>query len=319
MDQGSRDCRKIQDVVPVAKRVPASLNMNRRNFLVAGGAVLASYQSQVAGSSASSVTLGVVSLSFYRVTGEVVREILERLGHRVEIREGTHEELFALLGGARIDLLAAVWLPEGHASYWARYGADAMEIATFYEGARFFWGVPDYVPETDVASIADLERPHIAQRMTREIQGIGAGASISVLSRQAIGTYGLDTRGYTFQSGSQAQWLAALRAAIAEKRWIVCPMWTPLFLNHGGGLRPLRDPQGILGGDNRASLVGPRELFETFPERTRQALARITLDIGAVTEMDWEVNVRNQTPRDAALGWMAAHEDRVSSWIDGHP
>ena len=40
------------------------------------------------------VTLGQVSLSFYAVTGAVVQEVLERLGHRVEVRQGLHEEIF---------------------------------------------------------------------------------------------------------------------------------------------------------------------------------------------------------------------------------
>jgi len=43
-----------------------------------------------------------------------------------------------------------------------------------------FWGVPDYVPEAAVRSIADLAKPDVAAQMTKTIQGIGAGATISV-------------------------------------------------------------------------------------------------------------------------------------------
>jgi glycine betaine/proline transport system substrate-binding protein len=88
------------------------------------------------------IVLGQVSLSFYAVTGAVIHELLERLGHSVEVREGPHEQIFPLLGDGQIHLMAAVWLPEGHAAYWARYGAQALEIAKLYEGARFFWAVP---------------------------------------------------------------------------------------------------------------------------------------------------------------------------------
>lgn len=290
--------------------------MNRRGFLIAGGATLAGGLTQ-ASPSAAPVVLGEVSLSFYSVTAAIVAAVLEQLGHRVEIKSGTHEEIFPLLGEASIDLMAAAWLPQGHASYWASYGAHAMEVATLYDGARFFWGVPDYVPATDVASVADLGRPEVAERMARLIQGIGQGATISVMSQRAIRAYGLDARGYSFRPGTQAEWLSAFRAAVAEKRWIIVPMWTPLFLNHSGGLRPLRDPQGVFGGYNRAALVGPRVRVSALPERTRQTLARISLDIAAVAQMDWDVVVRSMTARDAARSWMAEHRDRVSSWFGG--
>src|SRR5262245_22120475 len=87
------------------------------------------------------IVLGQVSLSFYAVAGAVVHDVLERLGHRVEVRQGPHEEMFPLLGDGQVDLMAAAWLPEGHRAYWARYGARAEEITRLYEGARFFWAV----------------------------------------------------------------------------------------------------------------------------------------------------------------------------------
>ena len=142
------------------------------------------------------VVLGQVSLSFYAVTGAVVRELLERLGHRVEVHEGPHEQIFPLLGDGQIDLMAAVWLPEGHVAYWARYGAQALEIAKLYEGARFFWAVPSYVPTEEVASIEDLSKPTVTERMTKVIQGIGAGATITTFSQKAVEKYGLAQLGY---------------------------------------------------------------------------------------------------------------------------
>lgn len=78
---------------------------------------------------------------------------------------------------------------------------------------------------------------------------------------------------------------------------------------------PLADPRGVLGGSNRSVLVAPRERFSALPERTRQVLARIALDLDAVTDMDWAVNVGGQTPTDAARAWMRAHHARVRTWL----
>lgn len=261
------------------------------------------------------VVLGQVSLSFYAVTGAVVQEVLERLGHRVEVRQGPHEDMFPLLAEGQLDIMAAAWLPEGHGAYWQRYGGQAQEVARLYDGARFFWAVPSYIPDAEVASIADLAKPSVAARMTKEIQGIGRGATITTVSRTAVDAYGLGPLGYTLRTGTQADWTGAFTQAFAERRWIVFPTWAPQYLNRDGQLRPLADPQGILGGINHGSLVAPRARYQALPDATRQALGRIQLGIDGVTEMDWLVNVQKQPPLDAARAWMAANASRVATWL----
>jgi glycine betaine/proline transport system substrate-binding protein len=261
------------------------------------------------------IILGQVYLSFYAVTGGVVQEVLERLGHSVETRQGPHEAIFPLLGEASIDLMAAAWLPEGHATNWARYGGEAEEVTQLYDGARFFWAVPEYVPKGDVSSIADLAKPSVVERMNRFIQGIGPGATITALSQEALGAYKLDTAGYSFHSGTPAEWTAAYDKAVADQKWIVFPTWTPQYLNRESALRPLEDPRRILGGTNHASLVGPRRRLELFPAKTRAALSRIRVGIDGVTEMDWLVNVKKKTPREAARSWMESNESHVQEWL----
>ena len=289
--------------------------LTRRSFLVAGASALVADSAWARFKRDRQIILGQVSLSFYAVTGAVVHEVLKRLGHSVEVRQGPHEEMFPLLGQGAIDLMAAAWLPEGHAAYWARYGARAEEVAKLYDGARFFWAVPDYVPETEVTSIADLAKPSIARRMTKLIQGIGTGATITTLSQKAVGEYGLDALGYSFRPGTPAEWTGAYDAAVGERRWIVFPTWAPQYLNRGGKLRPLQDPRGVLGGINHASLVGPRDRLQAIPPATRAVLARISLGLDGVTEMDWLVNVEKKIPREAARTWMNANESRVTGWL----
>ena len=113
--------------------------LSRRTLLAAGASVVASGSGWAAADPRREIVLGQVSLSFYAVTGAIVQEVLERLGHSVVVRQGPHEALYPLLGDSTIDLMAAAWLPEGHATYWARYGTRAEEVATLYSGARFFW------------------------------------------------------------------------------------------------------------------------------------------------------------------------------------
>ncbi|WP_086924504.1 glycine betaine ABC transporter substrate-binding protein [Variovorax sp. JS1663] len=290
-------------------------SMTRRRVLASGALAGVAGLARAQAPAARVMTLGQVSLSFYAVTGAVVQEVLERLGHPVHLRTGPHDEMFPLLGQGSIDIMAAAWLPEGHAGYWSRYGAQALEVAKLYDGAHFFWAVPDYVPASEVQTIADLAKPDVARRMTREIQGIGTAATITTVSQAAVRAYRLDALGYSLRPGTPGEWLSAYEAAVRDGRWFVFPTWAPQYLNRGGKLRPLRDPQGVLGGVNRGALVAPRARWQELPAPTRAALSRIDLGLDAVNEMDWRVNVDKLTPRDAARAWIGANESRFASWL----
>ena len=293
-----------------------SVGLTRRSFLLSGfGAALSlPANAQTLNKSGRSITVGQVSLSFYAVTGAVVSEVLRRLGYNVIVREGPHERMFPMLANGEIDLMAAAWLPEGHASYWSKYGKSAVEVATLYEGARFFWAVPAYV-SAEVTSIADLAKPEIASRMLKDIQGIGSGAAISVLSVKALEVYGLNGLGYSFKPGTQNEWIGAFNKAAEEKRWFVFPTWAPQYLNLGGGLRPLDDGKGVLGATNHAGLVAPKPNFETLPDRTKEVLSRVKIGIDGVSQMDRAVNVDKKSPRAAAEEWMRANETTVREWF----
>jgi len=260
------------------------------------------------------VVLGQVSLSFYAVVGAVVQYVLERLGHTVQVREGPHEAVFPLLSEGAVDLMVAAWLPEGHAQYWERYGRQAREVARLYEGARFFWAVPDYVPTGSVSTIADLASPQVLERMTRDIQAIGPGATITAASTTALERYGLADR-YRVLPGTSALWLDTYRRLHARGEWFVFPTWTPQYLNNAGTLRELRDPLSVLGHANHAALVAPSTRFDALPVRTRDALSRVQLSLDDVNRMDWAVNVEGRSVQEAARDWLDAHPHRLARWL----
>lgn len=261
------------------------------------------------------IVLGQVGLSFYQVKAALIQILLESLGYTVIVREGAHEQIFPLLGKGEVDLLVAAWLPEAHANYWNTVKDRSVQLTTLYDAAYFFWGVPDYVPEAAVRSIADLARPDVAAKMTKTIQGIGAGATISVFSQQAVSAYELEQGGYQFLTGTVKEWIAAFEQAVAQQRWAILPTWQPQFLNQAYSLRQLADPQGILGGNNRGTLLTTKDFVKTTPIQTVDVLRRIRLDVAAVTEMDYQMNVNGKSAIAAASEWMEANSTRVESWM----
>lgn len=265
----------------------------------------------------SGVRLGQIGLSFYAVTAGVVQEVLERLGHRVEVTTGSHAQIFPKLGSGEVDLLVAAWLPHGHAVYWEQYGPRAEQLGVLYEGARFDWMVPTYIPQSAVASVADLEKPQVLARMQRTIQGTGRDSGNMILSAEVMQAYGLEAAGYRLEYGTLADFHGAYERAVAQQWWFVMPLWRPHYINRVGNMRPIDEPKGLLGPPSNGTLVASRQWVERAPRRTVEVLRRIELGLDAVAEMDYRVNVDKLPPREAARVWMRDNPDRVEAWFAG--
>ncbi|MBL28051.1 MAG: glycine/betaine ABC transporter [Rhodospirillaceae bacterium] len=264
---------------------------------------------------AETVRVGQLDVSFYAVTRAVVAEVLDRLGHDVALTVGKHADVYEALGAGEIDLLVNAWLPHAHGHFKEVWEGRASELATLYEGASLIWAVPDYVPEEAVASVADLTKPAVRGRMTIAIQGIGPSSGIMRRSSDMMDAYGLTDAGYVLREGGPADRAAVLEDAVAEKRWVVVPLGTPMFLNPAYGLRTLAEPEGILGAANRGVLLAHDGLTHRLPADDLAALARISLGREAVEAMDVMVNVDGLTPEAAAQAWMADNPDIVAAWL----
>lgn len=286
--------------------------MKLKRLLLAAAMVVAATSAQTA--EPQPVKLGQIGLSFYAVAGQVVQLTLERLGHRVEVVQGAHGEMYPKLGKGEVDLLAAAWLPNAHGPLHQPVADRVVEVATLYTDARLYWAVPDYVPASAVASIDDLKKPEVLARMDKRIVGIGADSGLMRGAARIAGDYGLEAAGYTVVTGPAADWIANFRQAVEQKRWVVMPLWQPQWLNRAYQVRILAEPKGIYQTD-RAILVANKAAWDALPERTRKVLARITLGLDAVTEMDYALNVDKKTPREAAAAWMEKNSATVERWF----
>ena len=264
---------------------------------------------------AGNVVLGQISLSFYAVTGAVVRQVLERLGYSVQVVEGSHGHIFPRLADGEIDLLVAAWLPHGHAIYWERYGSQAEAIAVLYEGARFAWMVPTYVPADMVATIGDLRKAEVLEQMSKIIQGTGRDSGNMMVSADVMQAYGLEEAGYRLVPGTLSEFYGNYDRAVAARQWFVMPLWFPNFINRVGNMRPISEPEHRLGEANAGTLVANRAWVERMPDRTLRVLRRIRLGMDAVEEMDYDVNRAGKSPEQAARDWLQRNQERVDAWF----
>ena len=234
--------------------------------------------------SARPIRVGHIDLSFHDASAREVEAILVEEGQTVERSSAPHEEMFARLGRGEVDILVSAWLPASHGAYLAPFEADVRKLGILYE-PYCFWGVPHYVPDA-ISSVADLLGPMALRRMERLIQGINPGAGISRFSKAIVAAYELEGAGYHFETGTEADCFGRYERAVAERRWVVVPLWHPQWLNHRYRIRELEEPRGLLGGRDEATLVVRRDAEALIGEPALARLSGLTLGNARVSALD---------------------------------
>ena len=212
------------------------------------------------------IVLGRIDESFHQVAAAIVEEVLLRLGHGVQVREGPHPQMYPLIEQGELHLFADSWLPGGHGTYWEQIRDQVVEVAALFDGARFFWAVPGYVPADLASALPDLARPEVVARMaTLVVQGTTPGAGLTMRSQQLVHDYGLDEAGWSHEIGDLQAIIRTVDERIAAGDWFVTPMWQPQYLNDVHDLRPLDDPRGVFPPPDRASLIAHRDTYDRSP------------------------------------------------------
>lgn len=256
-----------------------------------------------------------INETFYQATAALVVEVLTGMGHSVTVVDGSHTSAYKAIKEGTADLCVGFWLPTGHEKAWSQVKDSVVELSTIYEGARFYWAVPSYIPESEVSSIEDLRKPSVSGRMIKTIRGLSLDASITTESIDAIGTYDLRSAGYQVIPGEFGPWKEALNGAIRKKAWIVEPLWEPYYFNRIYSLRPLKDPKNVFKGSNRVILAAHNGVREKLPKKTIDALNRMRVRLEDITDMDLDINVNSVTPEVAARHWIDNHPDQFKEWL----
>jgi glycine betaine/proline transport system substrate-binding protein len=289
-----------------------------RILSVALGLLLASSAPQI--SSAAEMKPGPLVLTrinetFYQATAALVVEVLTGMGHSVTVIDGSHTSAYKAIKDGTADLCVGFWLPTGHEKAWSEVKGSVVELSTIYEGARFYWAVPSFVPESEVSSIEDLTKPSVSARMIKTIRGLSLDASITTESMEAIEAYRLKSAGYQVIPGEFGPWKEALNSAIKNKAWIVEPLWEPYYFNRIYSLRPLKDPKNVFKGSNRVILAAHNGVREKLPKQTLDALRRMRVRLEDITDMDVDINLNSVTAEVAARNWINKHPDQFKEWL----
>ncbi|MBS3735865.1 MAG: glycine betaine ABC transporter substrate-binding protein [Candidatus Bipolaricaulota bacterium] len=220
--------------------------------------------------------LGIADLIQYVVRTE--------LGMNVEVTNPSIGVAYAAASDQELDLLIESWQPITHQAYTEKYGAEVIDFGPMYEDAKLTWAVPTYVPEDELASVEDLAKESVKEKLGAEITGIDPGAGIMQQSEKMLEEYDA-LSDYDLLEGSGAAMQAALKDATQNEEWIVVTLWEPHSAYGRFDLRNLEEPKGLLGSEERVHMIGRQDFMEVFPNKLSEFISRFYLPIGMVNEL----------------------------------
>ncbi|WP_430441824.1 glycine betaine ABC transporter substrate-binding protein [Shinella sp.] len=244
------------------------------------------------------------------VTKLAAKLIKNELGREVELVQTDVAPLYQGVGRGDLDLMMMAWLPETHADYFAKVKDKVTTLGTVYDGARLGWVVPAYVPEDAIASIEDLKKDDVKEKLKGRVEGIDPGAGLTRLSEQAVKDYGLD--GYKLQISSEAGMLTTVDRAIRKEEWFVATSWSPHWMFGKYKLRYIDDPKGALGKAEHVDVIARKDFDKDNPD-VAAFLSRMKLPIADLEAAMF--NAQETSYEKAVDKYIADHPDQIKAWL----
>ncbi|MGF9566455.1 glycine betaine ABC transporter substrate-binding protein [Neorhizobium sp. JUb45] len=244
------------------------------------------------------------------VTKLAAKLMTDKLGQKVQLVQTDVAPLYQGVSRGDIDAMMMAWLPATHADYFDKVKNRVETLGTVYDGAKLGWVVPAYIPESEIASIEDLKKPEVQEKLSKAIQGIDPGAGLTRLSQQAVKDYALDD--YKLQISSEAGMLTTVDRAMRGEKWFVATSWSPHWMFGKYKLRYIADPKKSLGEAEHVDILASKD-FKTENPEAAAFLSRMKLPLGDLEAAMF--NAQETSYDEAVTKYIADHPDQVKTWV----
>ncbi|MGF6512937.1 glycine betaine/proline transport system substrate-binding protein [Pseudomonas sp. BT76 TE3572] len=173
---------------------------------------------------------------------------------------------FQALANGNIDLIPMVWLPSTHKSFYDKYRDKLEDLGVLYEG-RIGMAVPTSIPVSEIASVEDLNKPEVREKLGGKILTSEVGNGQYKLTEKAIKEYRLD--GYKMVASSESGMLSELDRNLKRDKWSLINAWSPHWMFSKWSLRYLDDPKQIFGGSEQIHAVARKGFSAEHPDVAR--------------------------------------------------
>ena len=210
------------------------------------------------------VRIGWVNWSDTEITVKLATTALqEHLKQPVKLVMADIGIQFQALANGNIDLIPMVWLPSTHKAFYDKYKDRLEDLGVLYEG-RIGMTVPTSVPISEVASVEDLNKPQVREKLDGKILTSEVGNGQYKLTVKAIEEYKLD--GYKLVASSESGMLNELDRNLKRGKWSLVNAWSPHWMFSKYPLRYLDDPKKIFGGAEQIHAMARKGFSQEYPE-----------------------------------------------------
>jgi len=292
-----------------------SLSTTRRTTLAAtlglaaalvGGSVMPTMAQD-----AKTVKLGFAPWSDAEFVTKLAAKLMtDKLGQKVELVQTDVAPLYQGVSRGDIDAMMMAWLPATHADYYDKVKNRVETLGTVYDGAKLGWVVPTYIPESEIASIEDLKKPEVQEKLSGTVQGIDPGAGLTRLSQQAVKDYALDD--YKLQISSEAGMLTTVDRAMRGEKWFVATSWSPHWMFGKYKLRYIDDPKKSLGEAEHVEILASKD-FKTENPKAAEFLSRMKVPLDDLEAAMF--NAQETSYDEAVAKYIEDHPDQIKAWV----
>lgn len=218
---------------------------------------------------------------------------------------------FQALANGNIDLIPMVWLPSTHKAFYDKYKDRLEDLGVLYEG-RIGMAVPTSIAVSEIASVEDLNKPQVREKLSGKILTSEVGNGQYKLTEKAIKEYKLD--GYKMVASSESGMLSELDRNNKRERWSLVNAWSPHWMFSKWSLRYLDDPKQIFGGAEQIHAVARKGFSADHPQ-----VARFFSNF-KIPQADLEklmASARDSSADEVVADYYAANKPRFEAMFGG--
>ncbi|WP_260961472.1 glycine betaine ABC transporter substrate-binding protein [Pseudomonas citri] len=213
---------------------------------------------------AEPVKIGWVKWADAEIAAKLAKVVLEKEANQpVTLQSASIGIHFQAIANGTIDIVPMVWLPTSHGELWANYKDKLDDLGVEYQG-KVGVAVPSIVPESEVATIDDLNKPGMKEKFGGMLLTSEAGNGQYKLGQQAIKDYNLD--GWKLVASSETGMLTELDRRLKRNEWSLINAWSPHWMFAKWPLRYLTDTKGVYGGPEEIHVVARKGFAEQNPK-----------------------------------------------------
>ncbi|WZL73296.1 glycine betaine ABC transporter substrate-binding protein [Clostridiaceae bacterium 35-E11] len=252
------------------------------------------------------ISIGKVPYPHEWIPLNVIKQVAEEQGYRVEEVEGDIGFMFLGLSQGSIDILPDVWLPILHKNYMDKYEGKIDLVNTLYEKTEMGLGVPSYV---EVDSIAELNKN--AELFDNRIVGIEPSTGMMLTAEETIEDYNMDN--IELVEGSTPAMLAEVDKAAKNNEPVLFLAWRPhvMFLKYD--IKILKDEKNIWKYDDVMTGVNPG-LKEKAPD-LYHFLQEFSISIQDIEEILYKAETEDKNIEELTAQWIEDHREEIDKMI----